>query len=831
MWRNYLIVGYRALTRSKTYAFINILGLALGLAACLMILLYVRHETSYDSWLPDSERIFQVQATWHEPGQPVTRNQASPLPVRDTIGSGFPQIEAVTIVMPGRLNVIRDGQPAFIDEVYVDPGFFDIFQLPFVHGSAKTALASSNALVLTEREALRQFGTTDVLGRTLTEKTSEGSYDYRITGVVRDLPKNSHMTLSAVARYDPGMWDDVPPAYKSWGTMGQYHYVKLRAGADVDEINRGLAAWEKKVIPTETVEGRTASRADIMDLKLVNVADIHLGEAQLSAVTPGNDARTVATFSVVALLILAMACINFVNLSTARAGQRAREVALRKVLGASRRQLVVQFLGESLLLAGVALVLALTLVELTAPWFSSWLDMELSVSYLGQEGFLLPALLLLGGVGAVGGLYPAFYLSRYQPAQVLRANKSSADPAGSGRLRNLLVVTQFAIAIGLIISTAVIYSQTWFVESFDPGFERDGLIQVTGARALVESGNYEAFRNEALRVPGVAGVARTNLGIAAATSKSIILARRQESPTPIDIGFYRVDPQFFPTLGTRLLAGRLLDERHARDMVVPEEPGSDAAAAAMRTRGLNVVINRRAAMQLGFTEPAAAVGQHVGVGIDGADSLVPTTVVGVVEDTRIRTARDAIEPLIFGYDPARASFLVVRYRGAVPSQVRQGLKRVWAKFNPDLPFEADFAEDLVARATAQERARASIFLGFAIFSVLISCLGLFGLAAFTTERRTKEIGIRKVLGAKIRDIVRLLTWQFSKPVVVANLVAWPAAWWAMRDWLNSFDLRIPLTPGPFVFAAALALAIAIGTVAGHAIRVARMNPIHALRYE
>jgi putative ABC transport system permease protein len=283
-------------------------------------------------------------------------------------------------------------------------------------------------------------------------------------------------------------------------------------------------------------------------------------------------------------------------------------------------------------------------------------------------------------------------------------------------------------------------------------------------------------------------------------------------------------------MGMRLLAGRPLGERFANDLV-PRAPGSDAQVGpVLAQRGLNVVVNRAAANLLGFRDPSQAVGRQVKTSLDSED-MVPVTIVGVVEDTRLRTARDAIEPLIFRYDPAGTHQLVVRYESARPADVMAGLKGIWAKFLPDIPFEAAFAEDLVAELYERERARGVIFATFAAFAVIISCLGLFGLAAFTTERRTKEIGIRKVVGATVRDIVQLLAWQFSKPVILANLIAWPVAWWAMRDWLNTFDARIDLGPAPFLLAGLLALAIAIGTVAGHAFRVARLNPINALRYE
>jgi len=302
------------------------------------------------------------------------------------------------------------------------------------------------------------------------------------------------------------------------------------------------------------------------------------------------------------------------------------------------------------------------------------------------------------------------------------------------------------------------------------------------------------------------------------------------------MGVYRVDTDFFRTMGMRLLAGREFSQQMANDRVVRPQPDASGAApppsgAALAQRGLNVVINRTAARMLGYRDPAAALGQVLRVSVMGTDDLVPSTIVGVVEDTRVRTARDEIEPIIFSYDPELASLIMLRYRSTNPAGVMAGAEAVWRRFLPDAPFEGAFAEDLLAQLYQREHARGVAFAAFSVLAVIVSCLGLFGLAAFTAQRRTKEIGIRKVLGARVRHIVQLLTWQFSKPVVLANLIAWPIAWLAMRDWLNSYDTRIDLGPAPFLLAGLIALAIAVGTVAGHAIRVARANPIVALRYE
>ena len=826
MWRNNLLIATRLLARHRVYSAINIGGLALGLAGCLLIWSYIRHERSYDAWLPDSERVYQVQATWHEPGQPVTHAQTSPFPIRETLAAGFPQIEALTVLSSGQTVTMRDGQAIFLDWASVDQNFFDIFQLEFVSGSTKTALPDTNTVVLTESEAMRQFGTTDAAGRTMAFGAGEGKRDYRIGGVIKDLPRNTSLKLAVIARYNPADYDWLPADAKGWGNMNQQHYVKLRPGADAAAINAALPAWEKRVIAPQMIDGRASSQADILDLALVPISGVHLGPAQHGALTPGGDPKALATFAIVALLTLGMAIINFVNLSTARATQRAREVALRKVLGANRRHLIVQLLSESLLLAAAATLLALSLVELAAPAIGKLIGAELAIPYSGAGGMLVPALILLVVTGLLGGLYPAFYLSRFQPAAVLRANRASAEAPGQGRLRTALVVVQFAIAIGLIASTAIIYAQTRFIETVDPGYRRDGLIQIDSAWRFAGSHRYEAARRQLLAVPGVVAAGRTNLGLAA-ENKDIQAVVRPGAPEGLSIGVYAVDPDFFPTMEMRLLAGRPLGERFAGDRILRGEEGERLAPGSP----VNVVINRNAARLLGFASPEAVVGATVRASIGGTGEMSDCTIVGVFEDTRIRTARDAIEPLIYTYDPSRTSQVIVRYASARPGTVMDGVEQVWRRFEPEIPFDGHFAEDIIAEVYAADRARAALFATFAGLAIAIACLGLYSLAAFATERRTKEIGIRKVVGAKVRDIVRLLTWQFSKPVIIANLIAWPVAGWAMRDWLNSFDARIALTPTPFALAGILALAIAVITVSGHALKVARTNPIHALRYE
>ena len=682
--------------------------------------------------------------------------------------------------------------------------------------------------VLTETEALRRFGTIDAVGRTLTIVSGGRPTDYRITGVIADPPLNSHLALSIVARADFfALFGGPDPFLTQWMPKNGWVYARLRPGADVAEVMRQMPAWERRNIPDEMIGGTRSNPGDDTDWRLTNIRDIHLGEAEGGTMRPTNDPATLAALALVGVLILAMAVINFVNLATARAGLRAREVALRKVLGASRRQLIGQFLGESILLTGLAMLLALAMVEGALPFVNAFLEADMALTYFGGGGMLLPALGLVLLVGGAGGLYPAFYLSRFQPARVLRANRAG-ETQGSGRLRNALVVGQFAVSIGLIICTAVIQAQSAFARAADPGYRRDGLMQVANVnrRAIVPV--QETLLREIGQVEGVAAVGRSTIGVNTwGMENMMVTAPGRES---VEFELYRVDPAFFRTMGIDLAAGRTFVEGRAMDdSTVPED---EAGLAALARRGYNVVLNEAAARRLGFSDPGRAVGRTI-LADDGdveAVGRTPVTIIGVVENSRFRSIRDPLAPMIFLYDRVQPGWLLIRYSGA-PAAVRERVERVWKRIAPDAPFEAAFADDQVRELYAPEAARAQIFGAFALLAVVIGCLGLYGLAAFTAERRTKEIGIRKVLGARTWDIVRLLVWQFGRLVLVANLIAWPVAWWAMRGWLDGFDLRIALGPLFFVGAGALALAIAVGTVAGHALRVARAHPIHALRYE
>lgn len=835
MWRNYLTVAVRALAKNRVYSAINIVGLAIGMAACLLILLFVRYETGFDVKLPGAENAYQLQSYFRDPPTGEELNmQMAPYAAKAALLKDFPQVENAVYTLAARPVAIVRGQAFQIDGAQmVDGNLFDVLRFPFLAGDPRTALARPGLAVLSEKEAERLFGSPRAaMGKTLTLAVRGSSLDVTVSGVLAGPSRQTHTMMTVVARIDMVSYSsDQPQLLTEWGWQSGWLYTRLKPGTDVATINAQMPAWEKRNIPDQFFGSQRSNQGDNGDFVLVNVRDIHLGRAQFAAQTPGNDIRSIVTFGVIAVLILGMACVNFTNLATARAGQRAREVALRKVLGASRRQLIVQFLAESLLLAAVAMVIGLAAVELALPYLASFLDADLTLRYLGGEGVLLPVAILVLVVGLAAGAYPAFFLAGFQPARVLKANKSAADAQGSGRLRNMLVVAQFAVSIGLIICTAIVYAQTVYARTSDAGYRREGLIQLEGAARRQTWPMLDAFAAEVAGLDGVTAIGRSTIGIATKnnTNNAILIPGRTE---PVSMGTYQIDAGFFDAMGIRLVAGRQFDRNRPADDATTPFPREIEAERALGARGVNVVANELAVKRLGFAGPQAAIGKTVTMTRPAEfGGVMPATIIGVVQDSRFRSIREPLDPILFQYTTRGHGAMLIRYSGSEPAAINARIEGVWQRMFPDVPYDGKFSEDIVGRLYAAEAARAQMFAGFAVLAVVIGCLGLFGLAAFTAERRTKEIGIRKVLGARTRDIVRLLVWQFSRPVLVANLIAWPAAWWVMRDWLNGFDVRIGLNPLLFLAAGGVALLIAVATVAGHSIRIARAKPIHALRYE
>ncbi len=826
MWRHHLQIALRGLGRSRTYALINIAGLSVALAAALAIFVFVRFELGFDSWLPDAARTYQFQQVATKGDNQGHRSQMMPYPAATTLAAQIPEIEAATSLVTTDATFRIDGRPVRIEDAHeVDARALSVLQLPLRAGDARTALGRADNIVLTESTARRLFGRTDVIGATLTRIMAGGDRDARVAAVLADLPANSHLRIDLLYRTDPGAPGSSLPADAAsgwWWSSGRV-YARLRPGADAAAVNARLPAMLRRLVPHDPSEGGPP-----FGFELVNLRDINTLSTDSGMMRPGTPMSVIVTFSIVGLFLLVVACVNFTNLATARATRRAREVGLRKVLGARRGQLIAQFLGESLLLAAIAMLIALTLLEFALPSLSAFLGADLSVHYLGAGGIALPVLLFVLLVGLAGGLYPAFYLSRFKPADVLKTGPASVDGVGAGRLRSALVVVQFAVSIALIICTAVITSQTRHARTLDPGFRASGLLLVMEPSQIGDALQVESFLRQARAVDGVTAAARTGV-YPNPTGGWMGQFRRAGEADAQRLRLGLVDGETFRTFGLRLVAGRLLSDRLPADVGPAGLVGDADLDPAIRARGINVVIDERAVRALGFADARAAIGQAID--LDSEDSSTPYTIVGVVNDARYGSIRLEPMPMLYMISAAGHLALAIRFENSDGARVRAAIERLWAARVTSAPFEASFADDRIATMYEDDARQSALFASFAGFAVLISSLGLFGLAAFTAERRTREIGIRKVLGARSRDIVRLLVWQFSKPVIVANLIAWPVAWLAMREWLNGFAERVDLGPAPFLLAGMLALAIAVATVGGHALRVARANPIHALRYE
>jgi len=812
MWFNYLSVGLRVMRNNRLYTLINVFGLATGIAAALLIFLYVRYETGYDRWIPESGRIHQLQTRIKVMGPEPVDSAAAPRIAADAMPRGFPQIEAMTAASRAMATVKLAGEPVHKPILLADPQFFDLFKLPFVQGDGPTALRDPASLVLTRKEARSLFGDRDPIGRTVDIETGARNRTLRVTGLLADLPGNTHLDLGLIARFGPA---DAGPPGAEWGSFDSFVYARLRPGADAGAINSGMAAFEKRAL---------GPMDQAFDYRFAPIRAIHLAPALQGAMRPGGDKLAVKSFAVIALLILLIACFNFTNLSTAQASRRAREVGLRKALGASRRQLIQQFMAESILYAALATLGGLILVELLLPFFNALLDLQLSLVFLGTGGVLLPALALILIVGAIGGLYPAVYLSSFQPGRVLGAS-ASPGASGSGRLRQALVVAQFAVAIALMVCAAVVYAQTLFARDADPGFRPQGLLALENLAIPEARPAAVALREEIANLPGVT---RAALSGGSPTSKGYTTAgvRRQGAKDVENLEIASIDYGFLQTMGIPLLAGRDLSPAMAAD-TLPESASFEKLVAAPPSgrHRFNILLNQAAVRRLNFRGAADAIGQEVILPQGRGD------IVGVIGDVRYGSLREPVAARIYVRDEAAFAFLLVRFTGTDPAALGRAMKPIWRKAAGNTPFSARPVEAALAEHYEADAVRGQVFALAAALAIIIACLGLFGLAAFTVERRKLEIAIRKVFGARDRDVVALMVYNFSRPVLLANLIAWPVAWWLMRGWLNGFSERIVLHPGWFVAAGGLALLIAALTVSGHALRAARLRPAAALRAE
>jgi putative ABC transport system permease protein len=827
MFRNYLTIALRNLIRHRLYSVINIAGLAVGLACALFIILFARDELSYDKWVPDSDHLYRLELTIHAPSRPPMAFAVTPYPMPAAMHDEIPEVKAMTRLSPEPMT-LTTGDRQFREVVdVVEPNFFQVIKLSLVAGDPATVFRNPESIVLSQTAARKFFGSADPLGKTITDakgKCAQGDTPCRdstvpltVTGVMRDLPHNTHLAgevflpNTSIASY---ISDDEKT---SWFNENGYGYVKLAPGANPQTViakmgpmlDRALGP-QLKLFGLGNLHGNQA-----YEVHMTPFAQVHLSSDRwsINQTTPGSMTILYGIMAVGGLIVL-VACFNFMNLATARAMMRAREISLRKTVGAKRGQLIVQFLGESVLMALLGLILALALVEMLLPAFDSFMQRPLTFDL--HSGW--PILLLIAAVavtaGLVGGLYPAMVLSSFRPATVLRTN--SSGQSGSGRLRATLVVLQFAVSIGLGIAATVVFAQIRYARNIDLGFRHDNVVVVGSAGRVFMDGRQSFV--QALRAnPGILGVALSDRApFEIGQSNDVI--RMPGKPDLVLFSKSVIGPDFARFYGIKVLAGRELSATRALDQISSMNSGDPA------NTGHNVLINDTGARRLGFT-PEQAIGQTL------LYDNYPVHIVGVLADSKFAGAREPVKATFYVYDPKYNAEVSVRLR---PDSIPQTLKFIddaWHTFAPIASIDRHFLDESFGQLYQSDERLGQMFGIFVGIAVLIACLGLFGLAAFTAGRRTKEIGLRKVFGGRTRDVVRLLLWQFSVPALIANLIAWPFAWYYLHDWLTGYAYRISLNPVYFLAAGAVALVVAWLTVLAHALRVARATPIGALRYE
>lgn len=829
MFKNYIQVAFRNLIGHKLYSAINIIGLAVGLAACMMIALFVRDELSYDEHWTKADNIYRLHTTFNIPGREPMRTVRAPGPAKQAFLNHFSDQVVATTRIRTFYPIMRYEEQVVNEPIHwTDPETADIFDFDVIAGDMKTALADKSSIAVDRSFAERYFGTVDAIGQVINLNNYDITRDYKVAAVFEDLPNNTIFDIQAFVAIDEADFVNQGWEFHEWYSTNAYLYFELAQGVDIETINARGPEYLDKAIVIDPNAGPFSKASEFMEISTQKITDIQLFPQGRSGseMKPTGSMTNVIIFTAIAVLILLIACINFMNLATAKSTQRAREVALRKVLGAHRGQLIAQFLGESILIAFVALALGAVLVELAVDPFSDFLGKELELSY--SDGMTIGILLgLVTFVGAVGGLYPALVLSGFLPARVLKANRST-ETSGSANLRNALVVLQFTISIGLIIATSAVFGQRLYATTKHPGFEKENILIVSNLGRTAMDGKQEALRQQVALIDGV-----TLTSLASDTpangneSNSSVIREGEDRSNTILLGRQEVDHDFFDVYEVELLAGRT----YSRDRETDGMPSANGVPEDQQLVG-TLVINEAAVRRLGYGTPQDAIGKRLSIGVgDGRRASIE--IIGVVRDMQFQSMRQAMRPeMYYHWQIHSPRNLSVKYEGDV-EPILSRIEQIWREMAPTVPFRYEFIDDRIAEEFVREEQQSIMLAVFAGLAIVIACLGLYGLASFTAERRTKEIGIRKVMGATVFDIVGLLLWQFSKPVLIANLIAWPLAAWGMLSWLQTFPYRLDgwvLLPLCLV-AGLIALMIAWATVGGNAARVAKANPIKALRYE
>jgi putative ABC transport system permease protein len=810
----------RNMSKSKLVTAINVGGLAVALAVAILILLFVRNEFGFDTWLTNSDRIYKIESTFYPPGREPLTSTLTPGPTGEYLVQAFPDEVTAAARILRTYDTVSLGNDNFNEYIsFVDSSFFHIFDFEMVSGNRDAALSNAAGILISETASIKYFGSGDPLGQVLQIGDDR---DFLVMGVFRDLPANTHLDMNMIGLFDPLRYLDSPHILDSWGFAEFSTYAKLASGASPQHITTEFARFLDSNVELELPGIAKMSVSDLAHFSFINVSDIHLfGDKGLYVKPPGNIAM-VRIFIVIAVLILSIAGINFMNLMTAQSLGRAREISLRKVLGASRKQIVIQFLSEAAILAGLALFLALVLVELVLPFYVFLIGQPLSFDLLGDPvqsfGFLAMAILVV----LLGGVYPALVLSRFRPARELKGARSVSTK--SSVMQQLLLVMQFSISIALLISTGVIYSQIQYMQSMNLGFNIEQRLVLSGMDRDGIPARVDSLENALSNVTGVEAITYASVKLPRTGIHNNVLRVPGHGDEliveQITLGF-----NFLEVMDIVPIAGRGFSESYRGDLL---------AVADDDTASRGAIVNERFLDFMEWPSADDAVGQDIRAlhGVDG--DFADVRIVGVIPDMQIRSARESVNPTIFYVGESQnLRFMIVALDGIALPVTLSNIDDKWAGLISEHPIYKSFMDVDFEALYRNESRMGQMFAGFSGFAVFVSCMGLFGLSIYVASRRTREIGVRKVLGAKCSNIVLLLVGQFSKPVIWANLIAWPVAGYYLGEWLQSFEYRIDLGAHLhiFVMAGVLALVVAWGTVGSQAYRVARTSPVHALRNE
>lgn len=786
MITNYCRILFRHFAKNKSYSLLNILGLAIGIACAGLIFLWVEDEVQYDTFAPKRDQLYWIRENQTYQGLTRTFNSTPPL-----LGP------AMKAEIPGVANFCRRGwgsrplwslgEKAVMEDGYsVDPSFFGMFGIQFIEGRAADAFTKLHSLVITEKMARHFFdkGTT-AIGKTLRMDNQQA---YVISGVIKDLPANSTLQFDWVIPFDVFLQDKAW-LMKAWGANSVGTFVELQPDADVNKINQQLYGF------IQTKAKDAGARPFLLSMK-----DWHLRDHFVAGKQTGGRIEYVRLFAIIAWVILLVACINFMNLATARSEKRAHEVGVRKALGAARKSLILQFMGEAMVMAVLAVAAGLVLISLVLPAFNTLVEKQLTVS-LGRPWHLGGIMVITLFCGLVAGSYPAIYLSSFRPLLVLKGMKAKGSHAIW--IRKGLVVFQFTISIVLIAGTAIVYLQVQHIRSRDLGYDKNHLVSMRLTGTMQK--DFDVIRHHLLNTGVVEEAAlSSNESFQTNNNTSGYTWEGKDEDKDVLISYRKISPQYIATMGMHLSEGRLFYNNQAAD-------------------SSSILITESLARQMG---KGSAIGKTI---LDGEDAY---RVIGVIKDYVYGDMYGQPDPVVFFYAPQSTNYLYVRYKAAVPAaEALAQIKKVLAKDNPAYPFDYEFVDDQFNEQFASEALIGHLSRLFALLSMVISCLGLFGLAAYTAERRTREIGIRKVLGASVAGITRLLSVDFLKLVLVAAMIAFPLAWWVMHSWLANYAYRITINWWVFAIAGLSAMGIALLTIGVQSVKAALANPVKSLRTE